>query len=201
MTDPKGDQCRNVAILIFDEVEVLDFCGPFEVFSIAGRRAGLDPFNVYTVSEKGETVSARGGLRVIPKYSVDNAPRPDIVLVPGGYGTRKEMHNERLIGWIRECAPAAELVLSVCTGALLLARAGLLEGLEATTHWAAIDLLRETAPGTSVLENVRFVDNGDIVTSAGVAAGIDMALHVVARLMGAELAIEAARYMEYDWRP
>lgn len=195
------DKCRNVAILIFDEVEVLDFCGPFEVFSVTGGRAGIDPFNVYTVSEKGETVSARGGLQVIPKFSIDTAPRPDIVLVPGGYGTRREMHNERLIAWIRECAQAAELVLSVCTGALMLARAGLLEGLEATTHWAAIDLLRETAPGTSVRENVRFVDNGDIVTSAGVAAGIDMALHVVGRLMGAELATEAARYMEYDWRP
>ena len=190
---------RNVAILIFDEVEVLDFCGPFEVFSIAGRRGDTTPFNVYTVAESGRPVSARNNLSVNPAHTFSDCPRPDILLVPGGYGTRKEMHNEVLTGWVRSRAEEAELLLSVCTGALILAKAGLLGGLSATTHHGAMNLLRETAPETSVLESERVVDNGKVVLSAGISAGIDMSLHVVSRVLGARQAEETARYMEYEW--
>ena len=192
---------RNVAILIFDEVEVLDFCGPFEVFSVAGRRSGLDPFHVYTVAQTTGPVAARNNLSVNPAHTLSDCPRPDILLIPGGYGTRREMHNPGLTSWIARRAEGAELLLSVCTGALLLAKAGLLDGLSATTHHGAVDLLREAAPNTSVLESERVVDNGKVILSAGISAGIDMSLYVVGRLLGEREAEETASYMEYDWSP
>lgn len=154
---------------------------------------------MYTVAEKGP-VAARNQLSINPKHTLDDCPRPDILVVPGGFGTRREMHNQPLIDWIEDTASEAELVLSVCTGALLLAKAGLLDGLSATTHWAAIDLLKETAPRTTVCPDQRFVDNGRVIVSAGVAAGIDMCFHVLSRLLGEEMARETARYVEYPWR-
>ena len=190
---------RNVAILIFDDVEVLDFCGPFEVFSVTGRNDAERPFHVFTVAEKPEPVTARNGLQVIPHYTLANCPTADLLLVPGGQGTRREMHKAALLSWVVERDAAAELTLSVCTGALILAKANLLDGLEATTHHGAIDLLRETAPRTHVDPNRRVVDNGRIILSAGVAAGIDMSFYVVARLLGQEKAEETARYIEYPW--
>jgi transcriptional regulator GlxA family with amidase domain len=190
---------RNVAILIFDDVEVLDFCGPFEVFSVTGKRGDLTPFNVYTVAERDGPVFARNNLSVNPAYTFLNCPRPEILLVPGGYGTRREMHNPALVDWVRRRAEESELVLSVCTGALILAKAGLLDGLSATTHHGAIELLKEVAPKTDVLESERIVDNRRIVLSAGISAGIDMSLYVVSRLLGQAQAEETATYMEYDW--
>ncbi len=193
---------RNVAILIFDDVELLDFCGPFEVFSVASRQAdGQAPFNVYTVAEGSGAVMARNGLSVNPRYSIEDCPQLDIVVVPGGYGTRKQMRNELLTSWIETSAREAELTLSVCTGALMLARAGLLEGLRATTHHGALEELRQVAPNATIEENVRFVDNGSVILSAGISAGIDMALHVVGRLLGQEAALETAKQMEYAWNP
>jgi transcriptional regulator GlxA family with amidase domain len=188
-----------VAILIFDEVEVLDFAGPFEVFSVAGRQKKEPPFNVYTVAEKPGPVLARNRFSVNPRHTLADCPPPDLLVVPGGWGTRREMNNAALIDWIRTAAVKAELVLSICTGALLLAKAGLLDGLQATTHRGALGLLREAAPKTTVLDDRRIVDNGRIIVSAGVSAGIDAALHVVARLLGRNEAMETARYMEYDW--
>ncbi|MBN2469438.1 MAG: DJ-1/PfpI family protein, partial [Anaerolineae bacterium] len=177
---------RNVAILLFDEVEVLDFAGPFEVFSVAARVNGEPPvLNVYTVARQN-TVSTRGGLRVTPHYTLADCPRPDILLVPGGWGTRPLLHDAALLEWIARQAEGLELLLSVCTGALLLGKAGLLDGLRATTHHSAFGLLREHAPAALVVEDERFVDNGRVITSGGISAGIDMALHVVARLLGAE---------------
>lgn len=191
---------RNVAILIFDEVEVLDFCGPFEVFGVTGRSQEDAPFNVYTVAERNTPVLARNGLSVNPRYTIADCPPPDLLVIPGGMGARKEMHNPAVIEWIKRCAEHAELVLSVCTGALLLANAGLLDGLAATTHHGAFDLLRAAAPHTEVREGERFVDNGKLITSAGISAGIDMSLHVVARLLGEEVARETAEQMEYRWQ-
>lgn len=190
---------RNVAILVFDEAEVLDVCGPYEVFSVTGRRHDLNPFQVHLVAERPGPVALRNGFSVNPQHTLENCPPCDILIVPGGYGTRRELQNPALLDWIRRQAARAELVLSVCTGALLLGRAGLLDGLRATTHFAAIELLRETAPLALVCEGVRFVDNGRVVLSAGVSAGLDMSLHIVDRLLGAELAEEAAGYMEYRW--
>lgn len=190
---------RNLAILLFDDAEVLDFCGPFEVFSVASRLTDPLAFNVFTVAEKTDAVIARNGLSVNPTYSLDDAPSPDILLIPGGIGTRKQVSNEPLVDWIRQRAGNAELVLSVCTGALLLGRAGLLDRLEATTHHVGFDLLREIAPSATVREDRRFVDSGKIITSAGIAAGIDMSLHVVGRLLGLQVAAATAGHMEYPW--
>ena len=188
----------RTAIVIFDEVEVLDFAGPFEVFSVTGRRRKLEPFHVYTVAERATPVLARNGLSINPKYSFADAPVPDILVLPGGYGTRREMKNPLMLEWVARTAPRCELVLSVCTGALVLGAAGLLDGREATTHFMAFDELRAVAPAATIREGVRLVDNGNLILSAGVSAGIDMSLHVVAKLLGADVARETARYMEYD---
>jgi transcriptional regulator GlxA family with amidase domain len=192
---------RNLAILIFDDVEVLDFCGPFEVFSVANRFTDPPAFHIFTVAEKPGPALTRGGLSVNPHHRLPDCPRPDLLLVPGGQGTRREMHNAVLTDWIKARSQEAELVMSVCTGALLLAKAGLLDGLEATTHHGAIDLLREVAPKTTVHADRRFVDNGRVVCSAGIAAGIDMSLHVVARLLERDVAEKTAGQMEYPWQP
>jgi transcriptional regulator GlxA family with amidase domain len=191
---------RTLAILIFEDVEVLDFCGPFEVFSVASRFADPPAFNVLTVAESVAPVVTRGGLSVNPHHRLADCPQADVLLVPGGQGTRKEMHNAVLIDWIKARSQEAELVLSVCTGALLLAKAGLLDGLEATTHHEALDLLREIAPKAMVPAHRRLVDNGPVICSAGFAAGIDMSLYVVSRLLGGEVAEQTARQLEYPWQ-
>ena len=198
---------KNVAIVLFDRVEVLDFAGPFEVFSVCGVSGeSRGHFNVYTVAEKAP-VTARNGLSVNPNFLLHDCPTPDFFLIPGGggyqpdgtpYGSRKEMTNPVLLEWIRKYNRTAELVLSVCTGSLILAKAGLLEGLSATTHWKAIDQLREIAPNTTIASDQRWVDNGRIVVSAGVSAGIDMSLYVIAKVLGEDVANETARYMQYD---
>lgn len=195
------DQKRRVCIVIFDEVEVLDFCGPFEVFSVTGGRQELAPFEVSTVAEEARPVTARGGLSINPAYSFESYAGADILIVPGGMGTRREMKNPTTLEWVRQQAAGAELVLSVCSGALVLGSAGLLDGLTATTHHGALDELRSINSSITVKSDERFVDNGRVITSAGISAGIDMSLHVVARLLGLEQAIETAQYMEYAWRP
>ncbi len=193
---------RHVAIVVFDDVEVLDFCGPFEVFAVCGRRSGGGdaPFEVHTVAETSRPVLALHRLSVNPTHTFasGDAPRADIVLVPGGFGTRREIRNPAMIDWVQRANHDAELLLSVCTGSLILGAAGLLDGLEATTHFGAYDELRTTAPGCRVRTDMRYVDTGRLITSAGVSAGIDMALHVVARLHGDDAARETARYMEYE---
>lgn len=193
-------QTRNVAILIFDDVEVLDFCGPYEVFGVTGRWNDSQPFNVYTVAEHSKPIIARNQLSINLRYAIADCPPSDILLVPGGFGTRQQMHNLVLIDWIEQSYLHSELLLSVCTGALLLAKAGLLENLAATTHHLAIDLLKQVAPNTEIRAGDRFVDNGKIILSAGISAGIDMSLYVVAKLLGKQAAIETAEHMEYDWK-
>jgi transcriptional regulator GlxA family with amidase domain len=197
-------QPRNVGILIFPDVEVLDFCGPFEVFastSLPPQTDG-DPetrlFEVFTIAERAELVACRGGLLVQPNHTLDDHPPLDLVVIPGGYGTLREQENPVILDWITRQRRTGALTTSVCTGAFLLGAAGLLDGLRATTHWTTIDGLRTHLPATDVLADVRIVDEGEIITSAGVSAGIDMALHVVRRLHGAEVARRTARDMEYD---
>jgi transcriptional regulator GlxA family with amidase domain len=190
---------RKLAILLFADAEVLDFCGPYEVFSVANRFVEPAAFQVLTVAEKLGAVVARNGLSVNPDCGFEDCQQPEIVLVPGGIGTRVQMQNRSVIEWIKQVAANAELVLSVCTGSLLLAKAGLLDGLEATTHHGSIDLLRGLAPATTVHADRRYVDNGRVMCSAGIAAGIDMSLHVVGKLLGQEVAEKTARQMEYPW--
>lgn len=187
---------RNVAVLVYEKVDGLDFTGAFDAFATASDW-GKD-FYVYLVGEQLDPVSTISGFTIVPKYDFTTCPTPDVLIVPGGIGSRTEMHNELLTNWIGQIAESAELVLSVCTGALLLAKAGLLDGLKITTNRRAIDLLREIAPpNAEIVENVRFVDNGKIVMSAGVTAGIDASLHVIAKLVDPGRSIDTAKKLEY----
>ncbi|MDD2763802.1 MAG: DJ-1/PfpI family protein [Opitutaceae bacterium] len=188
---------RNTAILIFDDVEVLDFAGPFEVFAVTDQLHEHTAWNTFTIAESPGTVRAVNGLKIVPDHTLESTPPPDVLVVPGGFGTRALLKRPALIEWIRTRAQRAEIVMSVCTGALLLAKAGLLDGLRATTHHGALDLLRELAPVAAIDPSQRFHDNGKILTAAGISAGIDCSLHVVARLLGSAVAEQTMRHMEY----
>jgi transcriptional regulator GlxA family with amidase domain len=191
---------KNVAILLFDDVEVLDFAGPFEVFAVTDELCGYETFNVFTVADGVGTVRARNGLKVVPHFTLEQCPPPHVLIIPGGFGTRALLRKPAFLEWVRIRVRTAELTMSVCTGALVLAQLGLLDGLKATTHHECLGLLRELAPGAEIVDNERFVDNGAILTAAGISAGIDCSLHVVQRLVGADAATATARYMEYAQR-
>lgn len=186
---------KNVAIFVHDGVELLDFAGPAEVFAAADRGRA---FNVYSVAASEGDIVSQGFLTVKPRYTIANCPKPDIIVLPGG-NTRVPLRDEKVIAWIQKSSTDAEIVLSVCTGAFLLAKTGLLDDKEATTHWSAIDALKREAPKTKVHADRRYVDNGKVVTCAGVSAGIDGSLYVVERLHGKQTAQDTARYMEYRW--
>jgi transcriptional regulator GlxA family with amidase domain len=191
---------RNVAIFIFDDVEILDFAGPYEVFNVTTEVNNNRHFNVYSVALTEEIVYARGRLALKPAYSIENCPQPDLLVIPGGWGTRALLKNERVSEWLRDQTPKVEHLLSVCTGALLLAQAGLLKGLKATTHASAFGELAEISSDITILKDERWVDNGKIITAGGVSAGIDMALYVVHMLLGDEALAAAITEMEYSWR-
>ncbi len=207
-------EVRNVAVLIFPGVELLDFAGPFEVFSAAYRpvsdaaSAAASPgtnreklMNVFAVAEAREPIRCANPLAVLPDYSLEDCPRVDVLVVPGGMGTRSVVDRPQLIEWIAARARVAELTTSVCTGSFLLAKAGLLHGLPATTHWASVERLRGDFPDVEVHDHARWVDAGPVISSAGVSAGIDMALHVLRRLYGKPVADATARWIQYDhWR-
>jgi transcriptional regulator GlxA family with amidase domain len=196
------DRTLSVAILMFNQVEVLDFAGPFEVFSVASRVAGRDgdfsfpPFAVSLVSKSGGMVRARHGLDLAVNASLADTPAPDVLIVPGGV-VDKPLGDEAILDWIRQAHRTSTITASVCTGAFLLAKAGLLDGIAAATHWEDIAALRAAAPNTEVRDGVPFVEQGRIITSAGISAGIEMSLHIVARLAGEGLAQRTARQMEY----
>jgi len=195
---------KRTGILIFPEVEVLDFAGPFEVFSVtrlneARRREEPSPFEIILVAEHDGTVTATGGLRVVPHCTMENCPALDILVVPGGWGTRTEIHNDRLVGWIADRGQRVETLASVCTGSMLLGQAGLLEGRRATTHWRALDWMRQSFPDVTVDDKLHVVEDGNVMTSAGISAGIDLALRLVARLYGESVARNTARHMEYPF--
>ncbi len=195
---------KRIGILVFPDVEVLDFCGPFEVFSVtrlneAKRREEPSPFEVLLIAESLEPISTVGGMRVLPHQTLRTCPPLDILLVPGGWGTRREMNNPRLLAWIKKRAQQVELLTSVCTGALILGSAGLLDGRTATTHWKSLDLMSRQFPRVKVDRRRHVVDDGNLITSAGISAGIDLALHVVARYCGDRIARATARHMEYPY--
>jgi transcriptional regulator GlxA family with amidase domain len=195
---------RSVGILVFPEVEVLDFCGPFEVFSVTRlvedqRRQSTSPYEVVLIAENPGVVVATGGLKVVADHGLDDCPPLDLLVVPGGWGTRREMNNHRVVDWLSEKAREVTMLTSVCTGALLLGRAGLLDGKRATTHWRAVDEMRGLFPAVNVIDDQHVVEEGNVITSAGISAGIDMALRVVARHHGDAVARTTARYMEYPF--
>jgi transcriptional regulator GlxA family with amidase domain len=195
---------KQVGILLFENIEVLDFCGPFEVFTVTRlneekRRQELSPFNVILVAENKGPVVTQGGMKVLPDYDFNDCPVLDILVVPGGWGTRKEMENELLLKWIADRSRQVETLTSVCTGALLLGKAGLLDGKRATTHWRSLDWMQELFPKTTVEKQLHFVEDGTLITSAGISAGIDMSLKVVSRYFGEAIARATAKHMEYPF--
>ncbi len=194
----------NIAILIFEGVQIIDYTGPYEVLAGGGRR------NVYTVAEKADPIKTSGGMRVIPSYTFENQPKPDIIIVPGGgnavpgpkaYGVGAQINNQAVIKWIQDNAREVKYVMSVCNGAFLLAKAGLLDGLTATTFHGMLEELKTAAPKTRVVYDQRFVDNGKIITTAGLSSGIDGALHLIERLDGKGWAQMTAIRLEYNWQP
>jgi transcriptional regulator GlxA family with amidase domain len=196
----------SVGILVFDDVEVLDFAGPFEVFSRTRLTPGVEsrrsdesaPFNVFTVAPRSGPIVATGGLHVVPDFDFGTSPTIDLLVVPGGFGIRPLLDDAEVLAWLRRTAVAAQRVTSVCTGALLLAKAGLLSGRRATTHWSSLDRLAGI-DATITVDGGQRVVNDEVVTSAGVSAGIDMAFAVVARYCGRDVAEETARYIDYPF--
>jgi transcriptional regulator GlxA family with amidase domain len=193
-----------VGILIFDDVEILDVAGPFEVFAVTRlndeqRLQQSSPFKVYLISETNKQITAIGGLRLTPDVTISECPELDLLVVPGGWGTRKESKNKILVNWIGNQFTNNRLIASICTGSSLLGKAGLLDGRDATTHWRAFDFLQESAPKARILKNVRFTLTEPIFTSAGVSAGIDLALRIVSHVFGTEVGQATARQMEYPY--
>jgi transcriptional regulator GlxA family with amidase domain len=193
-----------VGIVVFPDVEVLDFAGPFEVFSVTRlneerRREEPSPFDVKLIAENLQPVVASGGLHVLADYDLNSCPSLDILVIPGGWGTRKQIDNKQLIDWIAKVGNEVKTLTSVCTGSMLLGRARLLDGLRATTHWRALNWMRNSFPEVTVESDRHVVEDGRVFTSAGISAGIDMSLKVVARYYGEAVARATARHMEYPF--
>ncbi len=188
-----------IGLLLFDGAEELDFVGPWEVFTMAAML--VSDVRVVTIAERGDPVRCAKGMRVLPDHTLADAPALDLVLVPGGQGTRREVDNPVLIDWLRRTAPGLSWVTSVCTGALLLCEAGLARGRRVTTHWAFIEDLRKRYPDVEVLEHVRYVRDDRLCTAAGVSAGIDLALWLTGQIWGVDTARKTQRNMEYDPAP
>lgn len=195
------DATKTIGIVLFDDVEELDAVGPWEVLAFWTHQWPDDGWQVFTLSTSGAEVKCAKGLRITPDHSFGSAPALDVVVHPGGQGTRPQLHDEAHLDWIRTQAGTAELMTSVCTGSLVFAAAGLLRDRPATTHWGALDLLTKLDPTIEVRPDDRFVDSGNVITSAGVSAGIDMALHLVIRLAGIDRARQVKRGIQYDPEP
>ncbi|MCG8524759.1 MAG: DJ-1/PfpI family protein [Opitutales bacterium] len=193
------NQKTNIGIYVYNQAEVLDFSGPFEVFSTASRVCDNgEPFEVFLIGQIGETVVARAGYRVIPDYGFHNHPEIDLLIVVGGMHT-DEMNKTEVIEWIASQSKKAKMVASVCTGVFLLAKAGVVENEKVTTHWEDIPDLKNSFPKLDVQEGLRWVDEGNLITSGGISAGIDMSLHLVSKLHSLALAEKTARKMEFSW--
>ena len=192
---------RHIGVLLFDDVEELDAVGPWEVLTNWTLRYPEDGWSVSFVSRDGKPVRAAKGLVLGAHHSFDDMPTLDVLLHPGGQGTRRLMHDHHHRVWVRQQRDTALVLASVCTGALVYAAAGVLTGRPVTTHWASLGLLESLDPTLQVSDDKRFIDDGDVITSAGVSAGIDMALHLVDRLAGTERARDVRRDIQYDPQP
>jgi transcriptional regulator GlxA family with amidase domain len=191
---------HRIGILIFDDAEELDFVGPYEVFTVA-RQLKPDAGEVLLIAERDAPVTCAKGMRVLPHATTADCGQLDVLLIPGGMGTRREAENKALLGWIAEQAGRATWITSVCTGALLLTAAGPAKGKRVTTHWGFIEALRARKEAAEVLEHFRYVQDGNIVTAAGVSAGIDMALWLVGQIHDVPFARAVQRYIEYEPLP
>jgi transcriptional regulator GlxA family with amidase domain len=197
-------QRQRIGIVVFENIEVLDFCGPFEVFSVTRRSEEMrlsetSPFEVVLIAQNTQPILCTGNMKVLPDFTFETCPTLDMLIIPGGYGTRREMKNPAMIAFVQQQAPQVKVLASVCTGSLILGSAGLLKNLRATTHWCALDLLQQVSPSTQVDSQSHVVHQGKIITSAGISAGIDMALQIVAQQLNETIARNTARHMEYPY--
>ncbi|MDR3663790.1 MAG: DJ-1/PfpI family protein [Mycobacterium sp.] len=192
---------KHIGIVLFAGVEELDAIGPWEVLSAWTRQFPQDGYTVLCLSRSGGLVQCAKGLVVHAQHSFDDAPPLDVLIYPGGQGTRSQLDDDGQLNWVRRQRATVPLMTSVCTGSLVYAAAGLLAHRPATTHWASLDLLAELDPTIDVRRDERFVDDGDTITAAGVSAGIDMALHLIVRLVGVDRARQVRRYIQYDPAP
>jgi transcriptional regulator GlxA family with amidase domain len=191
---------HNVGIFLFNDVELLDFAGPYEVFSVTSELNNDNFFKVFTVTQNGQDIKSVNGLRILPDFSFDKHPDIDILIISGGVGTKSEMLKEDILEWLKRNQSNSKMTMSVCSGARLLGKLGLLDGLECTTHHEVMEHLQEIAPGAMIRTDKKFIDNGKILTSAGISAGIDISLHIVDKLYGVDVANKTRMYMEYgDW--
>lgn len=195
---------KTIGIFIFNDIEVLDFCGPFEVLSVARldelkRLETTSPFEVKLIAQTIEPIITTGKMRVLPDYDFETCPKLDILIIPGGMGTRKLMYDENVLNFVKEKAKDVELLTSVCTGSLILANADLLKGVEATTHWKSLQRFEDEFKDVNVNWDKHFIEDGNIITSAGISAGIDMALYIVKRYFGEKVSRDTAKFMEYKY--
>ncbi len=191
---------KNVGIFLFNKVELLDFTGPYEVFSVASELHNYQLFKVFTITEDGREIQTVNGLQVMPDFSFGNHPNIDLLIVPGGAGTKVETTKQPVLSWLKKQYETSQITMSVCSGTRLLGKLSLLDNLEIVTHHEVIADMKRISPLAIIKENVRFIDNGKILTSAGISAGIDLALYVVAKLYDQTIADKTAVYMEYgDW--
>ncbi len=195
---------KNIGIYLFPEVEALDFAGPFEVFTTASRVSKrlhprkAEPFQVFSVAENLQPVRARAGLCITPDFHISSHPEIDVLIIPGGV-VANELLKPEVLQWVSRCGSSSELVASVCTGAFILAKAGVVSSGRVTTHWEDQAELAELFPALEVINGPRWVEQGKVITSAGISAGIDMCLHIVSRLCTPSLADATARQMDYPW--
>jgi transcriptional regulator GlxA family with amidase domain len=190
-----------IGVALFDGAEELDWAGPWEVLAAWAQQWPDDGVRVFTLARSADVVTCAKGLRVLPDETWEGAPPLDVLVYPGGRGTRAQLRDDAVLDWVRGVSRGGGVVASVCTGSLVLAAAGLLDGKPATTHWQSLELLPTLGADIEVRPDDRFVDNGQVITAAGVSAGIDMALHLVARLHSKERAREVRRYIQYDPEP
>lgn len=195
---------KVVGIFVFDDIEVLDFCGPFEVLSVtrldeSKRLESLSPFDVKLIAMTKDVVFAKGNMKIIPDFDFKTCPKLDILIVPGGMGTRKLMYDEKVLEFVNQKANEVELLTSVCTGSLILASAKLLDGVNATTHWKSLQRMEDEFKNVKVCKDKHYVEDGNIISSAGISAGIDMALYIVKRYFGENVSRATAKHMEYPY--
>jgi len=191
----------HVGIFLFNEVELLDFAGPFEVFTVTAELSDDQLFKVFTITEDGKQISTVNGLRVVPDYGFANHLPIDLLIVPGGAGTKNEMTKASVLKWVREQYEISQITMTVCSGTRILGKLGLLDHLEIITHHEVIADMKEISPKAIIKGNARYTDNGKILTSAGISAGIELSLYVVDKLFGKVVADKTAIYIEYgNWK-